>query len=90
VFIVLILAGYLGVAYITYATQGIYTYAFLDTHNGHSGLVAGYCFGILAAACIIFLVVKGLIASRRWLTETKMGKMGKFKDGISEKGYINA
>lgn len=65
--LVLILALYLALAYITYATEGFYPYSFLDPKKG-SGRVTGYCFGILAAACIIFGVVWGLIWIRCWGT----------------------
>lgn len=67
VFIILILALYLGLAYITYATQHFYTYAFLDPANGKGRLV-GYVFGILVASIIVFFIVWGLIWIRRKLT----------------------
>jgi len=87
---ILILAGYLCVAYITYATQHFYTYAFLNPSIKGSGIVTAYCFGILVAVVIIFCIVKGLIAVRNWLTEKKMGMMGKFNDGIREKKWGRA
>lgn len=66
-FLVIILALYLGLAYLTFATQGFYTYNFLDPANGQ-GRVAAYCFGNLAAVIIIFIVVWLLIWVRRRLT----------------------
>lgn len=45
------------------------------------GAVVGYVFGIAAAICIIFCVVKGLATLRKWGTETKLGKKGKFYAG---------
>ena len=71
VFLVLLLACYLALAYITHATQGFYTYSFLDPSKG-SGRVTGYCFGILIAACLIFGIVWGLI----WLRNLATGKLG--------------
>lgn len=65
--LVLILALYLALAYITYATEGFHPYSFLDSKKG-SGRVTGYCFGILAAACIIFGAVWGLVWIRCWVT----------------------
>lgn len=61
---------YLCVAYITYHTEGFYPYSFLDVgdHGQKSGLVTGYCFGILAAILVIFLLSWALIWARRWLT----------------------
>ena len=50
------------------------------------GAVVGYVFGIAAAICIIFGVVKGLTALRKWVTETKMERKGRFYAG-REMGY---
>ncbi|KAF5309440.1 hypothetical protein D9619_012459 [Psilocybe cf. subviscida] len=61
-----VLSGYLCVAYITHATQGIYTYGFLDPSKQH-GLVAAYVFGIAVAECIVFGLVRSIILYReRW------------------------
>jgi uncharacterized membrane protein len=68
-FLVLILALYLALAYLTFATQGFYTYNFLDPATGR-GHVAAYCFGILAAVVVVFVVVWLLIWARRRLTNT--------------------
>ncbi|KAJ6115982.1 hypothetical protein N7523_006399 [Penicillium sp. IBT 18751x] len=67
--LILLLLFYLCVAYITYHTEGFYTYSFLDTEGGKkSGIVAGYCFGILAAIIVIFLISWGLIWLRKRFT----------------------
>ncbi|TVY59692.1 hypothetical protein LSUE1_G009123, partial [Lachnellula suecica] len=69
-FLVIILCGYLGLAYVTYATKHYYVYSFLDPRprvevNGVStggvgkGAVVGYVFGIAIAIVVIFCVVKG-------------------------------
>ncbi|KAF1948893.1 hypothetical protein CC80DRAFT_519784 [Byssothecium circinans] len=76
--VIIILAMYLGLAYVTHITQGFYTYDFLNLQTNSSGKVAAYIVGILAAAVIIFLIVRYLIMLRVWVTEKKMGKMGKF------------
>ncbi|CAA9964999.1 hypothetical protein CFE70_007955 [Pyrenophora teres f. teres 0-1] len=76
--VILLLALYLGLAYLTHATQGFYVYPFLDLQTHSSGVVAGYILGILIAAIIIFLIVRYLIALRVWVTETKLGKKGEF------------
>ncbi|KAJ5390828.1 uncharacterized protein N7496_001896 [Penicillium cataractarum] len=72
--LILLLAFYLCVAYITVHTEGFYTYSFLDpgSHGQKSGLVAGYCFGILAAIIIIFLISWSLIRLRVYLTAGKI------------------
>ncbi|KAF8521882.1 hypothetical protein BU17DRAFT_45419 [Hysterangium stoloniferum] len=56
-FLVLILGGYLGVAYITHATQGFYPYNFLDPNIEHARL-AIYIIGIPVAATVFFLIVR--------------------------------
>jgi hypothetical protein len=76
--VILILAMYLGLAYLTHVTEGFYTYDFLDLQANSSGKVAAYIVGILVAAIVIFLIAKYLIKLRMWLTEQKMGMMGKF------------
>jgi hypothetical protein len=86
----IILGLYLGVAYITRATKGFYTYSFLDPGNGGSGKVAAYVWGIEAAILVVYLIVKGLIALRLWITESKLHMDGKFanrrswRDGDAE------
>lgn len=72
----MILALYLALAYITVATQGFYTYSFLDPGRG-KGRVVGYVFGILVAICVVFGLVWGLIWTRRWVTGTVWGMNGK-------------
>ncbi|KAG6003040.1 hypothetical protein E4U21_002429 [Claviceps maximensis] len=69
-----ILLGYLCVAYLTVATQGWYTYSFLD-HSvlGGRAYVAGYVVGIAVGVVVVFGVVRGLICLRRWATEVKLG-----------------
>ncbi|KAL8680924.1 MAG: hypothetical protein Q9186_002936 [Xanthomendoza sp. 1 TL-2023] len=76
-FLVILLALYLALAYLTHVTAGFYPYSFLDPNKG-SGKLAGYILGILAAACVIFGIVWGIIWIRRWLTEAKMGMNGQF------------
>ncbi|PVI03576.1 hypothetical protein DM02DRAFT_612059 [Periconia macrospinosa] len=75
--VVILLAMYLGLAYVTYYTQGFYVYSFLDLQKNSRGIVAAYIVGILVAAIIVFLIVKYVIMLRVWVTEKKMGKMGK-------------
>ncbi|EAQ92655.1 hypothetical protein CHGG_00890 [Chaetomium globosum CBS 148.51] len=75
--LILVLALYLAVAYITHADKGFYPYSFLDP--GEQGpLVAAYVFGIAVGCLIVFGVVWGLIWLRRYVTETRLGKQGKF------------
>lgn len=73
-FLVIILAMYLGLAYVTHVTQGFYPYSFLDPTNG-AGQLAGYIVGIAAASAIIFVIVWFLIWLRRRFTGT--GKRSK-------------
>lgn len=79
--VVVILALYLALAYVTHATKGFYPYSFLDpgpAGPGGSGWVAAYIVIILVATIVIFVVVKTIIWARVWLTERKMGMDGKF------------
>jgi hypothetical protein len=76
--VVLVLALYLALAYLTYYTQGFYTYGFLDLQKNSSGIVGAFIVGILVVAIIIFLIVKYVILLRIWITEKKLGMMGKF------------
>ncbi|TQV96469.1 hypothetical protein V2A60_003133 [Cordyceps javanica] len=77
--LIMILLGYLGVAYITVADQGWYTYNFLDHDKvGGRGYVAAYIFGIAAGILVIFVVVWALIHLRVWITERKLSMEGKF------------
>jgi uncharacterized membrane protein len=66
-FLIIILAFYLALAYLTFATQGFYTYNFLDPATGR-GRVAAYCFGILASVVVVFIIVWLLVWIRRRLT----------------------
>jgi hypothetical protein len=84
-----ILGLYLGVAYITYDDDHFYVYDFLNVQKHGSGVVAGYIIGILVGAVVIFLIIRYLILLRKWVTESKMGKTGKFstarpQDGLTE------
>jgi uncharacterized membrane protein len=74
-FAILFLAMYLGLAYVTYATQGFYTYGFLDPDNGVGSLV-GYIFGIFVASIVIFVVVWLTIWLREWVSN-RLGLEGK-------------
>lgn len=87
--LLIILAGYLGLAFVTLATQGFYTYSFLD-HDvvGGRGYVAAYVAGILLGVLIVFAVVWGLIWTRKWVTETRWGRKGKLAQLRSWRGDI--
>lgn len=76
--IVIILALYLSLAYLTHAVQGWYTYDFLNLDKHSSGVVAGYIIGILVGSIIVFLIVRYIILLRLWVTEKKLGMTGKF------------
>jgi len=76
--LIILLALYLSLAYVTHATQGFYVYDFLNPANGR-GVVAGACIGILAAMCVVFLIVHYLIMLRSWITEGTFGMEGKLE-----------
>lgn len=74
--LIIVLAFYLALAYITHATEGWYVYPFLNPSNGP--ILAGYIVGIAVAAVVIFSIVNCIIRGRKWLTERKLHKTGKF------------
>lgn len=76
--IIILLALYLALAYLTHATEGFYTYDFLDLSKHSSGIVAAYIIGILVGAIIIFVLIRYIIFFRFWVTEKKLKMMGKF------------
>ncbi|KAI1384062.1 uncharacterized protein F4822DRAFT_59716 [Hypoxylon trugodes] len=86
---IIILALYLALAYVTKASEGFYTYDFLDP--GKTGkLVAAYVFGIGAAAVIVFGIVWCVVWARRWITEEKLGRRGVFAKGKARVGDMEA
>ena len=84
-FLALLLALYLALAYITHAAQGFYVYSFLNPALG-AGRLAGYIIGILAAECVIFGLVCGVIWTRVWLTERILGMQAKTASRAGKKG----
>ncbi|KAK4105363.1 hypothetical protein N658DRAFT_416796 [Parathielavia hyrcaniae] len=75
--LILILALYLALAYVTEATKGFYTYDFLNPDK-QRGLVAAYAFGIAAVCLLMFGLAWGVIWLRKYVTETKLRRHGKF------------
>ncbi len=74
---VVLIALYVGVAYITVASRGVYVYNFLDPKaTGGQGAVAGYVVGIGAAVCIIFLIAQFLIWAREAVAAKLQGSGG--------------
>ncbi|EKM54929.1 uncharacterized protein PHACADRAFT_142709 [Phanerochaete carnosa HHB-10118-sp] len=65
-FLIVLLACYLGVAYVTSATQHFYPYSFLNPHTQHAKLAA-YIVGIAAAEVIIFVIVRYIMMLRHLL-----------------------
>lgn len=66
-FVVFIIACYVGVAYITYADQGFYPYDFLNQGENGTGIVAAYVVGIGVGTVISFLIGDFLIFLREWI-----------------------
>jgi hypothetical protein len=79
--LIIVLGLYLGLAYLTHATKGFYPYSFLDVGKNGSGLTAAYILGIAIGTIIVYLIVKGLIWLRKFVTERKLGMDGKFALG---------
>jgi hypothetical protein len=76
--LILLLALYLALAYITHETEGFYPYSFLDPNDG-AGTLVGYIFGILAGACVIFTIVWLAIWARKSFTPE--GKRSRYDNG---------
>ncbi|KAF5335829.1 hypothetical protein D9611_009658 [Ephemerocybe angulata] len=70
---IVILAGYVGVAYITHETQGFYPYAFLNPKKQGAKL-AGYIVGIAVGEAIIFVIVWAIIKLREFIVLKKRSK----------------
>jgi len=82
-FHILFLVGYLGVAYITHATQGFYTYSFLDPHIQH-GFLAAYIVGFAVGEIIVFALARGVVVLRQRLA-IRLGRLAK-DDGVIGEG----
>lgn len=88
-------ACYLGVAYITKATQGFYVYSFLNPSKGP--VLAGYILGILAGCVIVFAIVncikwalsRATSAKRRdaWRERYEMSQHDSLERGKSGTSY---
>ncbi|KAJ1327533.1 FAR-17a/AIG1-like protein [Microdochium nivale] len=87
--LIVILAMYLGLAFLTAATKGFYVYPFLDPRK-QGAFVAAYVFGIAVAIIVIFVLIWALIKARVWLTEKKLGMDGKFAGGRSARSEKSA
>ncbi|KAJ7029721.1 hypothetical protein C8F04DRAFT_1043107 [Mycena alexandri] len=61
---ILLLSGYVGIIYITYATQGFYAYTFMNP-DGHPGRLALHILGVGLAECVVFTIVHGLVVARQ-------------------------
>ncbi|TRM69990.1 hypothetical protein BD626DRAFT_390487 [Schizophyllum amplum] len=60
---IILLACYVGVAYITYGTQGFYTYPFLDP-VAQGSYLAAYIVGIAIGEVILFTIIRYIIVLR--------------------------
>jgi hypothetical protein len=81
--LVVILALYLCVAYITFATKGFYVYSFLDPATSGKAFVVAYVFGILIGCLIVYGFSWGVIRLRIYITEQLLHMDGKYTKGPS-------
>ncbi|PGG98244.1 hypothetical protein GX51_06892 [Blastomyces parvus] len=81
-FLIIILLLYLGIAYITHATEGFWVYPFLypGPNGRYRGREAKYLFIVLAALLIVFAVVWVL----SWIRRRLVGSKTKFAKGAGE------
>jgi len=76
--LIILLALYLGLAYLTHAVAGWWVYDFLNDQPHGRGRVAAYIFGILALCIVVFVIVHFVILGRKKLSE-KNGRQGKLE-----------
>lgn len=74
-YLIIILALYLGLAFLTHAVAGWWVYDFLNDVPHGRGRVAAYIFGILALCCVVFVIVHFVILGRVKASE-KGGQQG--------------
>ncbi|OBZ75420.1 hypothetical protein A0H81_04742 [Grifola frondosa] len=82
-FCIVLLGCYLGVAYITHATQGFYTYSFLDPTQERARLAA-YIVAIAVGECIVFALVRGLCVLREYYVRRRHLEGGRTPSESSE------
>ncbi|KAJ7601864.1 hypothetical protein DFH06DRAFT_378554 [Mycena polygramma] len=75
--LIVLLGGYLGVAYVTRREQGFYTYPFLNPAP-HPALLAAYIIGIGAGACVVFSLVRGVVVLRERVAG-RFGRIGRIE-----------
>lgn len=63
---VVVLAAYLGLAYLAHATQGVWVYNFLDPGRPNAK-VAAYIIMVLAVEVVVFVIMWGIIHIRDWI-----------------------
>ncbi|KAF2440142.1 hypothetical protein P171DRAFT_489916 [Karstenula rhodostoma CBS 690.94] len=85
--VLLVLSGYLGLAYLTQETQGFYVYEWMNPAHGKGGIVlhiVGYAGGMIALFVLAryAVVARNAVARRIGAVEEEMGEKGmKLDDG---------
>jgi hypothetical protein len=79
-------ACYLGVAYITKATQGFYVYSFLNPSKGP--ILAAYIVGILVGSIVVFVIVNLVKSGLAKCTsaKTRDGWRDRYEMGMRDSG----
>lgn len=79
--VLLVLSGYLGLAYLTKATQGFFVYEWMNPDHGTWSIVLhvlGYAVGMIA----LFVMVRYAIVARNWLARRSIKDLE-----VEEKGF---
>ncbi|KAF2157719.1 hypothetical protein K461DRAFT_290009 [Myriangium duriaei CBS 260.36] len=76
--LVVLLALYLALSFVSHAINHVYVYPFLNIQEKGSTFVAIAIVLILVAMLIVFAVVHGIMYFRKWVTESKKRLPGKF------------
>ncbi|KAF2099645.1 hypothetical protein NA57DRAFT_75148 [Rhizodiscina lignyota] len=80
IWMLLILAMYLSLGYLIFATQHFLVYSFPNSEATWDGSIAKWIFIVATATVAIFVTVNMVIWTRRWVTETLLGMTGNFAD----------
>lgn len=73
IWVLLFLALYFALAYLTFATQHFFVYSFFDSSRIGRGSIVKWVFVVAAMTVAIFLAVKSVIWIRRLVTESFLG-----------------
>ena len=78
--VLLIMSLYLGLAYLTKATQGFYVYEWMNPDHGKVSIVL-HVLGYAGGICMIFVLVSLAFWGRVWIFSTRCAEVGNMEKG---------